>query len=143
MKKIFSILLLFCLINSFISWGPFPRCGGENDKTLDECDSSSLKTGLGCCSVELQDEAKTQYCILIGGYAQGWFTNQTEPVFLSNISFPHEAFNRTQEQAIQYAKELNETYYSSPAAVVKCVKNNLLSLKLATFLLIALFIIFL
>ena len=133
-----SILLVNGIVGE--AYGPFPNCGNED--TLEKCDKNSLKSGLGCCLVDIPS-TQQKYCVLIGGYAQGWYTNQTQSVSFRNFTMPHFELNKTAEKALNYSIYLNNTYYDTPAATIKCARNQNLSLKIVSFLLVSLVAIFL
>mmetsp|Transcript_1768 Transcript_1768/g.1781 ORF Transcript_1768/g.1781 Transcript_1768/m.1781 type:complete len:148 (-) Transcript_1768:1401-1844(-) len=142
--KLFMLINIFLIcINYCFCWGPFPSCGEIQNvpENLDDCDNYSLDTGVGCCLATLQNESKNKECILIGGRAQGWFNNQTEPVSLSNLDFPQDVANRTDAAAQEYMSSINKTYWGQPSAVVKCVDNKIIALEIASFLILALIIL--
>ena len=141
--KGFIILTALSIIITITCWGPFPKCGEEGSTTVEECHKHSLKTNIGCCLAELQDSQKTKECILIGGRGQGWFNNQTNAVNLSNLLFPKDVANRTEEKTFEYALNNSKMYKDEPLARVTCMNNNVFSLKLTLFLVLAVLMIFL
>ncbi len=142
MKGIVTLTVLTIII-AITCWGPFPKCGEEGSTTVEECHKHSLKTNIGCCLAELQDGKNTKECILVGGRGQGWFNNQTEPVSLSNLLFPKDVANRTEHNAVEYARNNSNLYKNEPLAKVTCVNNHVFSLKLTLFLVLAVLMIFL
>lgn len=143
MKTIFIITLLLYLTKyMFSSWGPFQTCGNEDPKTLKDCDKYTIKMGIGCCLLtEVSNNNKTS-CLLIGGKAQGFFNNQTNPVNLSNLSFPFDVYNKTDEERIKYTKEIAEKYGNSSLGVIRCKDNKSYILNMLLILMTIIGIIF-
>ena len=122
-------------------WGPFRTCSKPATYSLEKCDENSLeRTGLGCCYAKLSDGSED--CIYIGGTAQGWFNGQ-EYLNFTNFDIRNSSmFNRTDEQIIEYQKNLSMNYGDLPEAIVRCMRDSLLKFKITSFLIFMIFLIF-
>jgi hypothetical protein len=123
-------------------WGPFRTCNRPgNGYSLEICDQNSLeRTGLGCCYAKKSDGSED--CIYVGGLAQGWF-NRNEYNNFTNFGISNSTmFNRTEEQVVEYEKNLATEYGSMPEAVVRCMKDSLLKFKTTCFMIFMIFMIF-